>query len=240
MKYITKSDVLSDFVLENPQLMPVLTRFGIKPGFGGGTVEDVCDKSEADASMVIEIINTFLHPGYFPQEKLIAISVEKIVEYLKATHNYYISHLLPEIDRLTANLIASDKSGNMPLLEKFYKNYKATLTEHLAEEEDNIFPYALALGQICAGKMKQLPDSLKELSAQKFKDEHSNVENSISDLKNILVKYLPPDYDVNIGIDLLIKLDSLQNDIANHTRIEDFILVPILESLEKCIRDRNK
>jgi regulator of cell morphogenesis and NO signaling len=53
------------------------------------------------------------------------------------------------------------------------------------------------------------------------------------DLKNILIKYLPPDYDLNIGNSLLASLFMFEKDMKNHARIEDKILVPKVRMLEK-------
>jgi regulator of cell morphogenesis and NO signaling len=55
------------------------------------------------------------------------------------------------------------------------------------------------------------------------------------DLKNIIIKYLPPNYDLNIGNSLLASLFMFEKDLKNHSRIEDKILIPKVRQLEKMI-----
>jgi regulator of cell morphogenesis and NO signaling len=52
------------------------------------------------------------------------------------------------------------------------------------------------------------------------------------DLKNIIIKYLPPDYNQGLGNNLLSALFVLDKDLNDHERLEDVILLPALKKLE--------
>ena len=62
------------------------------------------------------------------------------------------------------------------------------------------------------------------------------MDEKMFDLKNIIIKYLPPNYDSNIGNSLLSSLFMFEKDMNNHSRIEDKILIPKVRQLEKLIR----
>lgn len=62
------------------------------------------------------------------------------------------------------------------------------------------------------------------------------MDEKMFDLKNIIIKYLPPNYNQNIGNSLLSNLFMFEKDLKNHARIEDKILIPKVKQLEKIIK----
>ena len=67
---------------------------------------------------------------------------------------------------------------------------------------------------------------------------HSNIDDKLSDLKNILIKYLP-----NIGMvaeqtELLFQIFSLEDDLSRHTFIEDVVLIPLVRHMEILSHDK--
>ena len=86
-----------------------------------------------------------------------------------------------------------------------------------------MFPYIKGL---CEGKKSG------EFSIDKFEDHHDNIEEKLSDLKNIIIKYMSkPEHDLQ-KLDLLDKLFQLQDDLDRHTKIEDLLLTPMVMKLE--------
>lgn len=59
------------------------------------------------------------------------------------------------------------------------------------------------------------------------------MEDKMFDLKNIIIKYLPPNYNLNIGNALLTNLFLFEKDLKNHSRIEDKILFQRVKPIEK-------
>ncbi len=55
------------------------------------------------------------------------------------------------------------------------------------------------------------------------------------DLKNIIIKYLPASKQQQIRYKLLKELVVLENDLHDHARIEDLVLVPKVKALEKIV-----
>ncbi len=74
---------------------------------------------------------------------------------------------------------------------------------------------------------------VKEYSITLYEKEHDDVEEKLNDLKNIIIKYLPTVKDQKNRFLLLKELSALENDLADHARIEDLILIPKVEILEK-------
>ena len=74
-------------------------------------------------------------------------------------------------------------------------------------------------------------------SIRQFEKEHTNVDEKLNDLKNLLLKYLKPDYDQNHCNEFLFALFQLEQDLKDHARIEDKILVPNVLEMEKQINN---
>jgi regulator of cell morphogenesis and NO signaling len=88
MKLFTAHMKMADVIHSNYLLMPVISRFGITPGFNEKTVKAVCREHNIDVDFFLTIANAFTHEHYFPESKLQAFNVLTIIDYLKKTHTY--------------------------------------------------------------------------------------------------------------------------------------------------------
>ena len=231
MDLFKSGDRVFDLVNSNPNLLPVISRFGIRPGFKDKTVAEVCADRQINKDFFLALVNTYNNPEYFPEKELLGFSPLLIVDYLKKTHTYYINYYLPRLEALLDRLIGSGDSENRDLrpIITFYEKYKKELLMHIRDEEENVFPIVIDY----FGKKNR--DGLKQVGIS-FKKEHTNVEMKLSDLKNLIIKYLEPNYDDNDFFEFVSALFLFEKDITDHARIEDHILVPQILGLEKPAR----
>jgi len=231
------SQKLADVIHHDHQLLPVLNRFGIRLGFGDQSVEDVCKSLGINAQFLIEILNTYHDPDYFPRERFLDFPLPMIVDYLKKTHLYYYTYYIPEIENQLNELIASAKGeNNLPLLTRFYHKFKQELHEHLQYEDKFTFPYVIELHTMQnSGNLPASSGSLPQKSIIEFEEAHSDVDSKLLDLKNIIIKYLQAGYDDNKCNTLLTTLFNFEDDLRDHARIEDKIMVPKVQQIEKLL-----
>lgn len=239
MNFYNEDSKLAEIINSNHLLLPVINRLGVKLGFENQNIKQVCKKQNLELKFFIEIINVFHNENYFPEKKLLDFSVILVVDYLKETHKYYLDYVIPETDRLL-DLLLINKSNIHPeneIIRKFYQKYKAELIQHIRYEEVQVFPYILKLDQATGSSKhkKELITQFRNFTISKFEKEHSDIDEKVLDLKNIIIKYLPPDYNIYIGNALLSNLILFENDLKSHTRIEDKILIPKVKNLEKAI-----
>lgn len=207
----------------------MINRFGIRPGFKDKTVEEVCVEKTINKDFFLALVNTYNNPEYFPEAELLGFSPLLIVNYLKKTHEYYLNYYLPKLEMLLEKLDQANSEGtkDLKMILSFYEKYKQELLLHIQDEEENVFP--VVVGLINSKNRNNI-----KTSPLSFEKEHTNVEMKLSDLKNLIIKYLEPtynDYDFN---EFLSTLYSFEKDIIDHARIEDKILVPqILEIVNK-------
>lgn len=230
MEIFSKEHKVFKLIHQNYDLLPVINRFGIKLGLKEKTVEALCREKNINPDFFLAIINTFTNEEYFPEDELITFSPLEIIEYLKRTHKYYINYVLPKLNTQLDQLIASSTSGNQELLmvTQFYKQYTKELIEHIDHEEKTVFPYI--------EKMITYKKSEGPFSIHSFEDEHTDVDEKLNDLKNLVIKYLNPDYDENLCNEFLITLFRFEKDLNDHARIEDVILLNQATAIENKLR----
>ena len=64
-----------------------------------------------------------------------------------------------------------------------------------------------------------------------FAENHGNIEDKLSDLKNTFLKYLPQGYSQTLRTSILKDIYSLSEDLQKHTEIEDKLLIPAIDKL---------
>ena len=235
MIFFNENSKLAEIIDHDHMLLPVINRLGVKLGFENQTIKQACKKQNLDIQFFIEIINVFHNENYFPEKKLVSFPVILVVDYLKATHNYYTEFVIPEIERLIEKLINNKLHPESEIIRKFFKKYKEELSSHIGFEEKKVFPYVLKLNAASNSEINKeiFLNEYSNFTIQNFEDEHSDIDEKILDLKNIIIKYLPPDYNTYIRNALLSHLILFDKDLKSHTRIEDKILIPKVKSMEK-------
>lgn len=228
MHIYNSNDKLCEVLSKNAELLPVINRFGIKLGLQNKSIGAICDEHKVDTDFFLSIINTFINEGYFPESSLRSFSPLLIIEYLKKTHDYYREYILPKTKAMLENLLLSCNKDckELKIINIFYKKYEDELLHHLSNEEENVFPYIRNL--------LSNPDKTPSgYSINDFEKEHTNVDVKINDLKQLIIKYINADYDINKCNDFLNELFRFEKDLLDHARIEDNILVPMILEIEK-------
>ena len=228
MQEFIKEDKMVLLVQANYNLLPVIHRFGIRLGFGNKAVDELCARFGVNTDFFLAIVNTFHNKNFFPKDKLLAFSPLLIVDYLKKTHLYYTEYSLPRIEKLIHRLLLStpEQNSEMKMIEKFYLAYKKKLLKHIREEEEEVFPFV--------EKLVSHPDEIENKAFDaNFEKEHEHVDFELDDLKNLILKYLVPEYDDLVCNKLIQEIYRFEKDIRDHSRIEDAILIPQVNLLLK-------
>jgi len=239
---LTKNIKMADVIHMNYQTLSVLNRFGIVLGFGDKTIEEVCNEKDVDINFFLQILNAFIDKDYFPKKHLQTFSVALITEYLSKTHAFYHQVKVPEIESLINEMVETcyTQKENLILLKRFFNDYKQELLNHTQREEAVVYPYTLSIEK--AFNKEIIDESIIELmetySIDIFKTEHDDIEEKLYDLKNIIIKYLPQPKDVRLCNKLIQELFILEQDLNDHSRIEDKVLVPKIREMEKMIHER--
>lgn len=231
---------MADIIHKNYLLLSILPRFDIKLGFGDQTIEEVCAHQGVNPYFFIEIVNSFHDKSFFPKNNLKSFQLKDIVNYLRKTHEYYLTSKIPEIEAYIQELVESGKpenKSNLMMLEKFFGNYKSELIKHIAREDERVLPYVLRLEDVLSNNTvnQDILNEIKTEGIEVYETEHEDIEENLFDLKNIIIKYFPPTQNNALCNTILIELFRLERDLSDHSSIEDKVLVPKVKLLEETI-----
>ncbi len=240
----SRNNKLSEVVHADYRIVSILQRFGIKLGFGNLTVGEVCEKYNVDIPFFLEIINSYHNPKSDAVALGSEFKVETIINYLINAHKYYISYKIPQIEQLIDQMeqdSSEENIRNIGLLKNFFEEYKVEVKEHFRVEEELVFPYVLALDQAYRNGecSEELAIRIRREPIEIYERNHSNIEVKLSDLKNLLIKFLPPVSVEHVSEQLLIDLFRLETDLEEHTKVEEKVLVPRVKKLESKVLELN-
>lgn len=233
---------LSDVIHHDYTLVPVINRFDIKLGFGDGNIEEICQEKEINLGFFLTILNTFHDPQYFPKEYLRSFPAEVLIEYLRKAHKSYLDGNIPEIKKMITVLLSlsNEDEKTLSLIKNFFDEYSAEFSRHIKREEEVVYPYVLKLEKLLENFQSKslIEEEGTSYSISNYEQDHEDIEEKLFDLKNLLIKYLHVETSETelfeeTSYSLLRELFVLEKELKEHSRIEDLILVPKVEEMEK-------
>ncbi len=216
---------MADLVNLNYRLLGVLSRLGVNLGFGEITVEEACRKHSLDVGSFLLVCNVYTYDDYIPSGALLSTGKPAdIVKYLHSSHAFYLDHELPELQEALERLVVQCDMKQKLIIDRFFSEYKKEVENHFAYEETVVFPYIESFASTCGAR---------GYSIEQFEENHSNIDEKLCDLKNIVMKYLPETCDTVLRNDVLYHICYLEEDLDKHTLIENNVLIPMMTRLEE-------
>lgn len=228
-KMYEASDKMISLIRDNYNLLQSLGSFGISLGFGDKTVKQVCDDQNVDTNTFLAVVN-FTINGYREMDDVSRLSVPTLLQYLKASHDYFIGFQLPFIRKELVD--ALDENDNLArLILKLYDEYSRSVTQHMKYEEKTVFPYVESL---IAGK------PMANYAIDMYSKHHGQESSKLRELKSIIIKYFPGDSLRNNQLSATL-YDIYNNEewLALHAEVEDKIFIPAIKCLEDKSRQSN-
>lgn len=228
-KMYEASDKMISLIRDNYNLLQSLGSFGISLGFGDKTVKQVCDDQNVDTNTFLAVVN-FTINGYREMDDVSRLSVPTLLQYLKASHDYFIGFQLPFIRKELVD--ALDENDNLArLILKLYDEYSRSVTQHMKYEEKTVFPYVESL---IAGK------PMANYAIDMYSKHHGQESMKLRELKSIIIKYFPGDSLRNNQLSATL-YDIYNNEewLALHAEVEDKIFIPAIKCLEDKSRQSN-
>ena len=229
-RLITADQKVSEIVLDNPYFILMLEHFGIGLVVHEKTLEQICLEYGIEVRLLLTFANLFNGIDTITYSSLSHDNVPIIIQYLKTSHQYYREEKLPRISDLIEEMGKLNTSQEIRLVRKFFREYRDEIEAHLNYENEVVFPYILGLYHALA---QRKCDFSSDYSVKVYQEHHNDIEEKLTDLKNLLIKYLPLQDDQQVRRRLLFSLFELEYDLNIHSRIEDEIIIPLSESMER-------
>ena len=218
------NEKVAEIILNNHFLLMVLERFGISLGLQEKTVKDICSEHDINTDVFLAIYKLHSKPNEIPELNIQIEDIRVIVNYLRNTHKYYKTEVLPKLTEQIKSIIENNNSLSFILIERFFEDYKKEVLKHLEYEETLVYPYAINLISDS--------DKITNYKISNYKNHHDDIETKLLDLKNLLIKHIPVKDDQVLRRNLLFELFRFEKDLRIHTIIEEKILVSAVEKIE--------
>lgn len=211
---------MADIILKNYALLTVLPRFGIQLGFGELSITEVCRRNGVNEQFFLLVSNVYTFDEYLPDEAGIStLDVESLITYLQRSHAYYTCTKIRSIEQQLEAMTDAHQERDSRIIRSFFDEYKNEILNHFAYEEQQVFPYIKAISS---------GGHVGDLKIDQYEQNHSNIEDKLSDLKNIIIKYLPEGYSSEVRNNVLLEIFLFEEELFKHTLIEEKILVPFV------------
>ena len=224
-KIYEADDRMISIIQDNYGILQCLGSFGINLGFGNKTVRELCEDQGVDTLTFLAVVN-FTINGYLGPDDVGRLSIPTLMQYLRASHEYYLGFELPFIRKELCEAI--DETDNMAkLIVRLYDEYAHSILLHMKYEEKTVFPYVESL---LDGK------TMDNYDIETFSKHHGQTDQKLRELKNIIIKYLPTDGLRNNQLSAtLYDIYNCELWLAQHAEVEDHIFIPAIRNLEKKI-----
>ena len=226
IKLYEADDKMIDLISDNHSMLQGLSAFGIRLGFGDKTVSEICDEQGVDCYTFLTVVN-FLINGHTPKDNDDRICVKTLLEYLRASHRYFLDFQLPTIRKKLEGTL-SQGDNLMVLIMRLYDEYAHDIQMHMKYEDKTLFPYVEAL---LRGEQKA------DYNVDIYAKHHSDTTGKFHELRNIIIKYLPHDRLVNNQLTSTL-FDMYNNEewLSNHSNVEEVLFVPAIRILEQKVK----
>lgn len=209
---------MADMIASNYDLILMLPRFGIPLGFGEKSVKDVCRERGVDENFFLTVCNIYSFDDYRPDDEEVAnIDHRLVVEHLQATHRYYIEDRLPHMQRHLDHVAESAGDQSAAVLKKYFADYCREVRDHVRREERNLISMLDTLSD---------GEPLSKAVSENYVKSHDNIKDKLSDLTQIIYKYIPGERLNEEMMELVFDIMQLSRDLEKHAMIEELLLMP--------------
>ncbi|MDD7335972.1 MAG: helix-turn-helix transcriptional regulator [Prevotella sp.] len=222
-KMYEADDKMISLIRDNYSVLQSLGSFGISLGFGDKTVSEVCESEGVDTRTFLAVVN-FTVNNFLSPDDAGQLSVDTLLKYLRASHQYYLGFELPFIKKELQGALDSDDSVTRFIL-KLYDEFAQSVHRHMLYEEHTVFPY-----------VQSLLDGQADMNydVDTFSKHHSQTTQKLRELKSVIIKYLPSDkLHNNQLMATLYDIYNCEEYLSQHADVEDNIFVPAIRLLER-------
>ena len=197
----------------------VFARYQIDFCCGGGRpISEICASKGLDTATVLEEIETELSGQDVDSDHWMEAPLPALIDHIVSTYHRALDEELPRLEFMARKVLRvhGDKAPDvLPALVDTLLELKTELVDHMAKEEQVLFPLIIAgRGASASG-----PITVME-------DEHESAGRALQRLRELTDDYNPPPEACNTWRALWHGLAALEKDMHQHIHLENNILFP--------------
>jgi regulator of cell morphogenesis and NO signaling len=218
---ISEKSKLTNVIIEHPNVLNVLEYFNIPLGLGDRTIAETAKEYNIAPNTLEVVIKVYCRT--VPSKILNKAEIHDLLIFLQASHDNFKLVKIPELKSLIEGFSREIPTEYGKMLVNFFDEYIQEIDEHFMYEDKKVFPY---INKILQNK------KARDFKIREFERNHTDIGHKLLDLKNILIKYIPPTVVSEYRKQILNRLVNFEKDLMYHTQLEDNILVPFVKNME--------
>lgn len=227
---------LNELIINDTCRAAVLHQLGIPfYEFQSRTLSEVCHIKGIRLDYVIRELTAPVHRLHPDEKLLVTYPAELIIGCLKHAHGVFMRHKIPYIHNLIQHSETTPQfHGIISDLKLLFPVFAQEFVEHIHMEEDTLFDYIEQLTLVVKRKLSptRIYYRMEKESINRFITEHEAYDDEMEGIRRITGHYrLESDSPLPLKV-LYNELQSLEQDLKEHARIENEILFPKAITLE--------
>lgn len=234
-----KEKTIGEIVSDDYRKAEVFKKFKIDFCCGGKkTIAQACIDKGVDLIELKKELRDIDSQSKSPSQRYNTWPLDFLVDYILNTHHSYVSESIPlllEYTKKVAKVHGAEHVEMIVVAEKI-QDAANELTSHMYKEEKILFPYIKKLVSAQASSEKinrEFGGILNPIQAMEH--EHELVGDIFKTIRSVTNNYTPPADACNTFRVTLKKLEEFEDDLHQHIHLENNILFPKSEELEKRI-----
>ncbi len=241
MPPIIATRTIREIALQQPSSIRVFDHLGIDYCCGGNKpLAAACAEAHLDVRAVVTALEFAAEQPPLPAPDWSKASLELLCAHIVVKHHAYLRRELPRLADVAEKVLNRHAEAHPELasIHATLTRLEFDLTEHLAKEENVVFPYIVSLDRSVVrsaptsdrdpvGCFGFLPEPVAVLCS-----DHGAIGDHLSQLRELSRQYTPPLSACLTYRSLYDGLRSLDADLQQHLHLEDNILFPRAVQME--------
>jgi regulator of cell morphogenesis and NO signaling len=217
--------------LEQPSSIRVFESFGIDYCCGGRKpLGEACAASSLDVDAVIAALEAAAQGPAPSTQDWSLESMESLVGHIVATHHAFVKRELPRLAELAQKVVNRHGAvrAELPQLQSLLTTLAAELTQHLAKEEEILFPYIVQL-EHAGAEGKARPDACFGTVASPITMmmlEHDAAGSLLAEIRLLSDNFTTPEGACPTFRAYYDGLKEFELDLHQHIHLENNLLFP--------------
>ncbi|TXI31576.1 MAG: iron-sulfur cluster repair di-iron protein [Niabella sp.] len=232
---ITEQSIIGDLVANDYRTATVFKKYGIDFCCNGNrTIQEACEKKNLETESVVSSLTSASATTTGSNIDYQSWPLDLLADYIEKKHHRYVETRIKEIMPFLQKIVRVHGERHPELLqvEYLFTASAAELTEHMAKEEQILFPYIRKI--VTEGTASASFGTVQNPIAVMM-EEHAQEGERFEKISELTNQYTPPADACNSYMVTFSLLKEFEEDLHLHIHLENNILFPKSIELEKQI-----
>ncbi|MEX0979820.1 MAG: iron-sulfur cluster repair di-iron protein [Gemmatimonadota bacterium] len=232
---------VGEVVAEDYRRAGVFKRFGIDFCCGGGrTVQEACErKGVAYEELAQGLLASTASRSGSAQPDPRGWKLDFLADYIVNVHHGYVRETLPVLLQFSQKVarVHGERRPELVAIARLVEEIAGELEQHMRKEEEILFPYIRALVATGSdGGSVVLPgEDTADGAMRLMEEEHDHAGELMRQIRELSGDFVPPEGACTTYRASYVKLEEFEEDLHRHVHLENNLLFPGTEKLERAV-----